>query len=292
MIKASFKFTSEIALQIEHYLFEYAPHNWVLLSDPKEKEIELVGYFSGKKEAKTSFKDIFGDINEINSDILIFDRVDEEDWQNSYKKHFHPWNINSFHWVPIWEKNTYKIPRFQKKIFLDPGMAFGTGNHETTKLCLKSMIEGNKKTLGNYDSFADFGCGSGILALTASMMGFSNVYGMDIDEDAIKVSYQNAKLNNIENVKFEQGDLNKIKKNKGYDFIVANIQSDILIENSFNILEHLKNNGILVLSGILEIELKDVLKHFQKEFKAKFMSTDVESHTLNEWASLKFLVNR
>ena len=72
---------------------------------------------------------------------------------------------------------------------------------------------------------------------------------------------------------------------------MANIQSDILIENSFNILEHLKNNGILVLSGILEIELKDVLKHFQKEFKAKSMSTDVESHTLNEWASLKFLVN-
>jgi ribosomal protein L11 methyltransferase len=292
MIKASFKFSSVIALQLEHHLFEFAPHKWVLLSDPNENDKELVGYFSSKKEAKTSFKDIFRDINEINSDILIFDKVDEEDWQNSYKKHFHPWNINGFHWVPIWEKNTYKIPSFQKKIFLDPGMAFGTGNHETTKLCLKSMIECDEKTIGNYDSFADFGCGSGILALTACMIGFNNVYGMDIDEDAVKVSYQNAKLNNIENVKFEQRHLNEVKKNKGFDFIVANIQADILIENSSRILEHLKKKGILVLSGILEIELKDVLKHFLKEIKSKSMTAEVESHTLNEWASVKFFVNR
>ena len=141
MIKVTGQISSEITSQIEDILYEYAPHNWLISTDLLQSNCELIGFFKSKELAISSFKEIF-DVNfNLSLDILSFVDVQNEDWKNSYKKHFKPWNIGNFHWVPSWEKNSYNIPDGDKRLLLDPGMAFGTGDHETTKLCLNAIIK-------------------------------------------------------------------------------------------------------------------------------------------------------
>ena len=286
MIKATAKISSTFILEVEHYLFEFAPHNWVLHTDPKEITIELTGFFESTSAAKKSFEEIFDNNTSLQSDVLSFDTIHDEDWKNSYKKHFKPWNIDTFHWVPIWEEITYIIPNNHKRLLLDPGMAFGTGNHETTKLCLQSIIDNQKKT-DDY-SFIDVGCGSGILALTASLIGYKYIDGMDSDSDSIKVSNENAKLNNIKNVIFELESLENISQGKKYDFVIANIQADILKKNSQKLINIMSNEGTLVISGILATELSDVEKHYTKIFEEKLLKVNTNSKTLNDWGVLEF----
>ena len=157
---------------------------------------------------------------------------------------------------------------------------------ETTKLCLQSIIDNQKKT-DDY-SFIDVGCGSGILALTASLIGYKYIDGMDSDSDSIKVSNENAKLNNIKNVIFELESLENISQGKKYDFVIANIQADILKKNSEKLINIMSSEATLVLSGILVTELSDVEKHYIKIFEEKLLKVNTNSKTLNDWGVLEF----
>ena len=290
MIKVTGQISIETANQIEDVLYEYAPHNWLISTDLLQDKYELIGFFQNNEEAISSFREIF-DLNfNLSSNILSIADVQNEDWKNSYKKHFQPWSIGNFHWVPCWERNRYKVTNKSKRLLLDPGMAFGTGNHETTKLCLHAIIKLQQEKLIGSRSLLDIGCGSGIIALTASLIGFKQVEGIDNDYDAIKVSKQNSKLNNIKDVNFRVESLADLSPYKKFAYIVANIQSDILQKYSSELLNIMDTNGTLILSGILSSEKETVKSHFENKIKNMKMNFQVSDRTINEWSLLEFIL--
>jgi ribosomal protein L11 methyltransferase len=162
-------------------------------------------------------------------------------------------------------------------------MAFGTGNHETTKLCLESIVSISETLpLDQKKSFLDVGCGSGILALTASKLGFTTISAIDNDADAIKVSIENSDLNGVKNVIFDRKSIEKFIPTTKYDVVVANIQSDILICYSSELVKLLNKKSYLILSGILKTENNAIEKHFKTLFSEK-QNVSYQSRNLNDW---------
>lgn len=180
-------------------------------------------------------------------------KIFEKDWENNWKTYYHPIEISDNIVIcPSWEE--YDVKPNQIKVTLDPGMAFGTGTHETTKLCIRVL----EKYYVGKSSMLDIGCGSGILSITASLLGISSIDGVDIDSIAIRISNENAVLNNISNINFINCNLTD-EINKKYDIITANIVSDVIINLSSSICNFLNNNGIFICSGIIEQREADVI---------------------------------
>ena len=170
-------------------------------------------------------------------------------------------------------------------------MAFGTGNHETTKLCLESLVTLYEKLhLASEYSFLDVGCGSGILAMTASLLGFKNVDAIDIDPLAIKVSGENANINEIDKINFITNDLNTYFPPIKYDFIVANIQANILQDNAKQLIKFLNNNGYLILSGILSEESYQTRQYFQDLLDKTNQNYTNEIKIMNQWSLIIFQI--
>ena len=144
-------------------------------------------------------------------------------------------------------------------------MAFGTGNHETTRLCLEFLLELEQHEFPK-QYLIDIGCGSGILTLAASLLGFDRVLGVDIDEDAVRISNENANLNGLQNkINFEIMDLDNPQiKNTNSDCVLVNIQADVLARNAKTLFQFMKPKGCIILSGILPNEIEDLLRVFRK----------------------------
>ena len=178
---------------------------------------------------------------------------DDSEWKDKWKEFFKPAKVTEKLVVkPTWE--TYEPKRGEAVIEIDPGMAFGTGTHETTSLCLKLMEAYMKPG----DKVLDVGCGSGILSIGASLLGAGEVLAVDIDPEAVKVSEENVKLNNCgDKVKVRCGNLVE-----GLDFeadiIVANLMADLVISLSSHAACHLSPGGIYISSGILIEKEKQV----------------------------------
>ena len=289
MIKAYGSLQNKLLEFVEECIYEIAPNTWVLNYNHFNKVTQLEGYFSSKTDADEEIRKL--------SEITKFDffsalsvkEVFDEDWKNSYKKHFKPWRIDKFHWIPIWYKETFSVPDNELKIFLDPGMAFGTGNHETTKLCLECMISINKKLdTKDKQDFIDVGSGSGILALTASLLGFEKVCAVDNDEIAIKVSKENANLNSLKNINYISSAIQNLQTYKKYDFVVANIQADILLKNAKRLIDLLQPRGYLLISGILDSEIDFVHSHFENIFNSLNKKVTSKKKGMNEWYLSQF----
>ena len=273
---------------IDGYLFEHAPSPWIVEIDKLTGGIVLSGYFATQSEMLNKTFQLKDELK----DILEFDfskeNLQDTDWKNSYKKHFKAWSYNGFHLVPLWLKDDYDIPANNHALFLDPGMAFGTGNHESTRMCIEFMVDDtNSKICG--DSFVDLGCGSGILTIAASLLGFSSVLGFDNDEDAVRISSENASVNNLPNdVQFQVIDLNKRNPSLGkFDYVAANIQADILISNAKKILGLSKPNSIIILSGILAKEVDQVCEYF-KNLKPD-SDIQINLKRMGDWASVRII---
>ena len=289
MIQAKALINSDFSNSIEDELYEHAPTNWILRYDYITGNNYLEGFFKNEYEAQCSFEDVLGSSNFSNLINVTYLKIEEEDWKNSYKKHFHSWMVDNFHWVPTWEKSTYLKPKDDLMLLLDPGMAFGTGNHETTKLCLTTLVKfQNKSCYLPKSKFIDIGCGSGIIALTACLLGYEDVIGIDNDLDAIKVSNENATLNNINNVSFEHKCLETIDNGIKYDFIVANIQSNILQKNVKNLINIMRDGAILLLSGILKKETQEVKFCFENAFIKNKIEINSACYSINEWEMIEF----
>ena len=187
--------------------------------------------------------------------------IPDEDWKLSYRKHFKTEIISSrLAVVPEWEVAQFKAGNpTQRILILDPGMAFGTGQHATTHACLEYIDE---LAVENPDrSFLDVGCGSGILAIAAKLEGFRDVAGFDIDPDAVQNANENAEKNGLaDSVRFVRGDLcNKstlpdVHKTGGKQFVVvaANVLGPVLVRFASEIAPRVAADGRLILSGILE----------------------------------------
>ncbi len=183
----------------------------------------------------------------------------EEDWADSWKQYYKPIKIGKhLVVVPMWEK--YEKGEGEIIVKMDPGMAFGTGTHETTRLCA-TLLENyiNKDSL-----MLDVGTGSGILAICASKLGAKKCYAYDIDPVAVKVARENVKDNDVSNIECEVSDLLKGVSKQKYDVITANIVADIIIRMLPDIGEYMHEKTVLVISGIIDERCEDVYKSIEE----------------------------
>lgn len=184
--------------------------------------------------------------------------VKDEDWINNWKKHFKPCPVgDKLIIVPTWERdNLPPAAEGRTPLFIDPGMAFGSGQHETTRLCME-LIE---KYVSPEAHVLDVGTGSGILAITALLLGASDVTGIDIDALSVKIAAENAELNGV-GARFQgrHGDLAKDVTGT-FNLITANIVADIIIALTPDAVKLLSPDGIYIMSGIIEKRKPDVVK--------------------------------
>jgi ribosomal protein L11 methyltransferase len=187
---------------------------------------------------------------------ITCDGMNEEDWAESWKKYYKPIPLGKVTIVPAWEQ--YESKEGEIVIRMDPGMAFGTGTHETTRLVMKIMqdeIHGGERVL-------DVGTGSGILSICASKLGAKSCNAYDIDPVAVKIAEENALADGCENITVGVSDLlHGVDLSAGkYDFCVANIVADIIIRMMPDIGDYLNDSAPLILSGIISMRADDVRK--------------------------------
>ena len=239
--------------------------------------------------------------------------TEDKDWMNNWKEFFHPFAVSEDIWVkPPWEKLPAEAGS-AKVVTIDPGVAFGTGTHETTKLCIGAL----KKYMKEGDTVFDVGAGSGILSMVAVLLGAGFVHGMDIDEAAVRSAMDNAKLNDMseEKLRFTCGNLlagspladnsysldskkiearNETEKaddvmkqalslngGKVYDVVVANILADVIIPLTKVVPACLKEGGYFITSGIVAERAEDVSAAMQAQG-----FTTIEIIPMGEWVSV------
>ena len=182
--------------------------------------------------------------------------VNEEDWANSWKAYYKPIKIGErIVIVPAWEK--YSAEPDEIVVRMDPGMAFGTGTHETTRLVIKLLETYTKEGC----RMLDVGTGSGILAICASKLGVGECRAYDIDPMAVRVANENIKDSGLTNVTCEVSDLLKQVDRSGgaYDVICANIVADVIIKLFDNVADFMEDDAVLIISGIIDLRKDDVL---------------------------------
>lgn len=200
---------------------------------------------------------------------IIEDEINAEDYENEWKKYYKPIPTKNITVVPTWIK--YQPGTDEKIMRLDPGMAFGTGSHATTRMCLDLLDVKGKDVI-------DVGCGSGILGIASKICGAKSVYMCDIDPQAVEFAKRNAELNGVD-AQIECADL--IAGDRTADFIIANITADILMRLAKDIGKHLREGGKIVLSGIIDSRLDEVIACYNKEgYKV------LEQRAQDDWRAL------
>ena len=186
--------------------------------------------------------------------------VCEDDWANAWKAYYKPIKIGERIVIgPAWEK--YDAKEGEIIVRMDPGMAFGTGSHETTRLVI-GLLE---KYVKSGERVLDVGCGSGILAICASKLGAELCRAYDIDPVAVKVARENIKDSGQENITCDRSDLLRQVdlSDGGYDIICANIVADIIIRMTPDVAPYLNDNGVILASGIIVERAEDVISCFE-----------------------------
>lgn len=268
---------------IEELLAEHEEQRLMVIEDKPAGRAWLAGYFDTREDAITTWRGFVAllDAEWIATEPAVHELADK-DWRESYKEHFKPWQFGRLHWVPVWERATFVLPPGHEVLWLDPGMAFGTGNHETTRLVVERLV-GLAETRRPGDRVIDAGCGSGILALSAVKLGYDQVAAFDNDPLAVEVSRENANLNNLEGrVEFYLGDLVAGLKNRRAELVLANIQADVLMRFADDILAAVAPGGTLVLSGILVKEADQV----RAAFARLAPGWNIDSRAMGEWCDL------
>jgi ribosomal protein L11 methyltransferase len=286
-----FEIKSEISPEavdaVDEVLLEMGVEGWSLLQDVIIQRAWVVGIFEGQAVAEARWVELLPLISSIVQPADPERRaLADQDWRDSYKAHFKASQFGRLHWVPVWERDKFQPAEGEVVIWLDPGLAFGTGNHETTRLCCERLVALAAKAgvLVADWRVIDAGCGSGILALSASKLGFKQIVGFDNDPEAVRVSEENAALNELEGaVNFFTGDLvTGLAGGRQAEIVLANIQADVLMRFVNELTGGVAPGGALVLSGILAIELEKV----REVFAAAVPSWTIESRVMGEWSDL------
>jgi ribosomal protein L11 methyltransferase len=194
------------------------------------------------------------------------DIMDTEVWMEGWKESFKPFTTQKFYVRPPWDD--YPAGTSEMDLIIEPGMAFGTGQHATTKICIGAIEDflGSPEVTPESISMLDVGTGTGILAIAASKLGVKKIVGTDIEEDAIKASIENSKVNNTE-INYELG---SIPSGQKYDFVVANILAVVLRVLVKDIAAATNEGGSVLLSGLLneeEAEIRAIAETYGLKFK-------------------------
>ncbi|MGB9810371.1 MAG: 50S ribosomal protein L11 methyltransferase [Dictyoglomus turgidum] len=227
----------------------FSERNYILIKAYFDRNVDIDKIID---KIRTKIKEIFGEAKvEIEYRIIR-----EEDWTNKWKKYAKPIYLDRIVVLPSWEE----IGNVEDRILIriDPGMAFGTGNHPTTIMCIEML----QKYLKEGMDVLDVGTGSGILSIVAKKLGGDKVKGVDIDEKAIEVAKKNAEGNHVE-VEFQKNDLID-GINEKYDIVVANLIAEIILKLNANVKRVLKTDGIYIVSGIVQEKLDMILNSLRE----------------------------
>lgn len=284
---AVFEFKVEVASgavpAIEELLGEREEQHLMVWEDKPSGRAWITGYFESREGAQAGWNGFVEllDVTWLATEPMILELADK-DWKESYKEHFKAWKFDRLHWVPVWEREAFRLPEGEEVLWLDPGMAFGTGNHETTRLVVERLVkEAAERGVGG--RVIDAGCGSGILALSAVKLGYSRVVAFDNDPLAVDVSRENAVLNGLAGrVDFYGGDLVSGLAGREADLLLANIQADVLIRFARELLLAVAPGGVIVLSGILATESTQV----RDAFVALAPDWRADARVMGEWSDL------
>lgn len=274
---------SDAVGEVEEAIAVWEDGRLMLLEDKPSARAWVAGYFENRAQLDEGLSRV--------DDVVARDwkigeaevrELADQDWRDSYKAHFRAWEFGHLHWVPIWERESFVLPPGHAVIWLDPGLAFGTGNHETTRLCCERLVafaqERDRSAV-----VIDAGCGSGILALSASKLGFTQVSGFDNDPEAVRVSGENAELNGLTGqVAFATADLISGLSGRCADLLLANIQADVLMTFARALVTAVAPGGQLVLSGILASENDQV----RATFAAAAPGWSIDARMIGEWSDL------
>lgn len=247
---------------------------------PKQAaQLTVVGYFSERPadDAVQAAIDYALEVYSLPSSSVhssAWQDVEQQDWLAEWKKNWKPTETGSFIVAPAWQD----VSAEDKIIIrIEPSMAFGTGTHETTRLCLRAIEE----NLVSGESFLDVGTGTGILAIAAAKMQdrepFPAIYGCDTDEDSVKIAKENVEINDVKGIMLEVGPLGEDAPK--YDFTCANLTADVIVPILPQLLK--KTKRMLVMSGILAEQKDWVVGEL-----AKLGAADAKVEQDGEWISV------
>ena len=248
------------------------------------EETKIMAYFS---EEETNLPEKIAVIREkirnltefglsIGSGTVELSNVNQEDWESAWKQYFKPVHVTDRIVVkPEWEE--YSPQEGEIVIEIDPGMAFGTGTHETTSMCINQV----EKNLKAGDRVIDIGSGSGILSMAAVLLGAEKATGVDLDPVAVRVALENVELNNLQDkIEILHGNLTDVIREKA-DIVVANIMADIILILLEDVREFIKDDGMFISSGIIQEKRAAVeARLLEKNFSI------VEVETKGEWCAI------
>ncbi len=283
-------FIIEDAHDFESFLSNKKDYDWdyvdETLMELMEIETCIITYLDATQDGEATFKTIRTEMAKLKKEdaegvlgrLLVENiEVSDETWKDNWKEYFKPIKISDRIIIkPTWEPYT-KTSETDIIINIDPGMAFGTGTHETTAMCIKLL----EKYITPGDDVLDIGCGSGILAIAASMLDAKSITGIDIDPISVEVSKANITLNGLsDKISIIQGDLTKGISIMA-DIVVANLVAELVVLLSDRIRQHLKGKQIFIASGIL-IEKQEVVAEAMRELDFEILEI------LNEgdWAAI------
>lgn len=243
-------------------------HASVSLFVPSEKNLEEYTSFVRERLASLG----------IDADIELKGH-NEQDWENSWKQYYTPIPLGRITIVPAWQKDEYKLSEGEIPVYMDPGMAFGTGTHETTRLVIKLL----EKYMSEGADVLDVGTGSGILAICAAKLGAGKVFACDLDPVAVKVAKENVRDSGMTNIECGVSDLLKSAKKTegGYNVVMANIVADIIMRLNPDIKEYMSADGIYIISGIIMPRADEV-----KASLDKYGFEVIEFITENDWCAM------
>ena len=234
---------------------------------PKEVNASEAAAFAWQR-----FKDLGMNVS------VSLEGLNEEDWADNWKKYYYPVSIGRhITVVPEWRMDSYERGPDDVIIIMDPGMAFGTGTHETTRLCA-ALLE---KIIKPGDRVVDVGTGSGILAICAAKLGASHVSAYDIDPMSVRVANENIQKNGVSDVILcTEGDL-LASAPDGSDIVTANLTADIILRMAPDTGRAVKSGGYIVLSGIIDPQCKEVIQAMEAQGFDK-----LEELHENDWTGL------
>jgi ribosomal protein L11 methyltransferase len=291
------KFSSQIPSTIDGdavcaFLGENDLVNWTVERDCENDVVFLCGYVENKEMGEDEFSKIRENFGKL-ADAAVA-KIDGAELANAYKKFVRPWQCEDLHWIPSHLADAVDVDEGDVAVYIDPGMAFGSGAHQSTRLCARALImfKALYKKTGDLvvKDCIDAGCGSGILGISALKIGMIHTTFIDHDPDAIRICRENAEANGLyaDQMDFVVADLGAGLLGRRTDLLLANMTADVLVANADILVNSIKLSGLLCLGGILRSERDSVAKVFGQCAKKRWEMVMENDLVDGEWVSLLY----